>query len=231
MPEQGENSRRGWRRLGRRVLQLGLIGLLLSLLTAGVGIVNTNRVPSGMHRYWDADRSILWMQQDGVTSTRTIFFLSPARTFVLADDPAVRQRMLDAMLRGYPPRKLGRYSTLVGDDFKGESLYMIEVGSPLRLARGLVESGVDGTYPTKMFKVRVGPGGAGRVYMIPNRPIAVGLLADVVFWAVAWLAVSRMTRAAQRMVRINRGGCTQCGYDVGSLKVCPECGFHRDHEP
>ncbi len=58
--------------------------------------------------------------------------------------------------------------------------------------------------------------------------IANTLLASVVIWLVAggWKDV-------HRVMRLRRGSCVRCGYDMRGLSVCPECGLSapRSNKP
>lgn len=224
MLRQAWRSGRGWRTVGRRVVLFGVVGLLLSLVTAGVGFYLSHRQFVLPQHYWDHERLMRWSKFRGIAYTRTTVYRSGSRTLLLGGDSAERQLLLDDMQRLFPPGKIGGYAAQVGQELKGSSLDVLEVGSPFRLARGMVKFGVDEAYSTQMFEIRVGPGGAGRVYMIPNRLIALGLLADVAFWAcaawVGWWGV-RVIRARSRQSREN---CQRCGYDIRERPVCPECG-------
>jgi hypothetical protein len=59
---------------------------------------------------------------------------------------------------------------------------------------------------------------------IPTRPAGAGLVGDVLFYAVliggCWFGLS----AARRAWRRRRGRCSACGYPMGGLARCPECG-------
>lgn len=71
--------------------------------------------------------------------------------------------------------------------------------------------------------------------LLPLRPILLGGLANaglyglglyVVYWIVlsAFRLVWRQLTKARKHERIGRGECVQCGYLLGDLKTCPECG-------
>lgn len=65
---------------------------------------------------------------------------------------------------------------------------------------------------------------------LPVFPLWSGLLLDTIFYAAAWWVVifapMSLYRAGRRQVRVSRGMCGSCGYDLrGSTGgVCPECG-------
>ncbi len=61
---------------------------------------------------------------------------------------------------------------------------------------------------------------------LPLRPIWPGLVVNTVIYAVFLWALSRLPFAVQRYVRVRRGLCPACGYDLrhGEHEACPECG-------
>lgn len=69
----------------------------------------------------------------------------------------------------------------------------------------------------------------------PFHPIWIGLAGDTLFYGVAWFALWALLVIPRRFVRevarMRRGGCVQCGYDLGFdfIHGCPECGWRRDH--
>lgn len=65
-----------------------------------------------------------------------------------------------------------------------------------------------------------GPGGKG----LPVRPGWLGLgVNTLVFGGACWLLITG-AGAARRWRRRRRGRCAACGYDLGDLETCPECG-------
>jgi hypothetical protein len=59
---------------------------------------------------------------------------------------------------------------------------------------------------------------------IPRRVEWAGMVANVsIFGLAPWLAWHLWTAARWRL-RIVRGRCGRCGYEVGGLSTCPECG-------
>lgn len=78
------------------------------------------------------------------------------------------------------------------------------------------------------------PSGTSGPTPIPASPIWSGLLAGGAFWGVilagAWAALVVPRRFFREVSRFRRGGCVQCGYDLGYdfLNGCPECGWRRD---
>ena len=60
---------------------------------------------------------------------------------------------------------------------------------------------------------------------LPVRPIYVGFIADIVFWAALSAAIGAALTRVRSALRRRRGRCSTCGYDLhGSLGACPECG-------
>ncbi len=72
--------------------------------------------------------------------------------------------------------------------------------------------------------------------LVPLRPIAVGLVLDVLFWAtVSWCAVAG-PREFRRRRREKYGRCAACGYAMDPHVVqrptrCPECGAPFAQDP
>ncbi len=62
---------------------------------------------------------------------------------------------------------------------------------------------------------------------LPLRPIWPGLVVNTVIYAAFLWALSRLPFAVQRYVRVRRGLCLACGYDLrhGEHEACPECGL------
>jgi hypothetical protein len=74
--------------------------------------------------------------------------------------------------------------------------------------------------------------------MLPLRPLWPGFLIDVVLYASIWLATIFGVTSARRLIRIRRGTCPRCGYDLRGQRMdhgqnvraatgCPECGWNR----
>ena len=61
--------------------------------------------------------------------------------------------------------------------------------------------------------------------VLPLTPIWRGLVVDVAFWAVVAAMLVEGTRYARRRWRRSRGRCVSCGYVLGTLTRCPECGY------
>lgn len=69
----------------------------------------------------------------------------------------------------------------------------------------------------------------GTYRALPLRPIWLGFLLDMLFYAVIWVCVFFALRATRQTLRTRRGLCPMCGYDLrGDFDAgCPECGWNR----
>lgn len=69
---------------------------------------------------------------------------------------------------------------------------------------------------------------------IPYRPIWTGLLLNaLIYGAALWLVyvlLTRPLRVFRELMRLRRGHCLTCGYDLryDFVRGCPECGWRRD---
>lgn len=61
-------------------------------------------------------------------------------------------------------------------------------------------------------------------WAIPVRPVWSGLLANVGVFALAAMALLTTPGCWRRYVRRWEGRCVACGYELGGLPRCPECG-------
>ncbi len=72
--------------------------------------------------------------------------------------------------------------------------------------------------------------------VLPYRPIWAGLVLDAGIYSVAvWLglwALTRPARVVREVLRMRRGHCPRCGYDLryDFARGCPECGLLRGEE-
>ncbi len=69
-------------------------------------------------------------------------------------------------------------------------------------------------------------GGPFGAKVIPTRPIASGMAANTLLYAVIlWLlCLLRRPLGLRRLIRIKRGLCPMCAYPMGESAVCTECG-------
>jgi len=59
---------------------------------------------------------------------------------------------------------------------------------------------------------------------LPTMPVWPGFLVNTILYAVVpWLLVCGPF-ALRRLIRMKRGQCVKCGYPLGDLAVCTECG-------
>jgi hypothetical protein len=65
---------------------------------------------------------------------------------------------------------------------------------------------------------------------LPLRPLSAGLIANTVFYAAIFWLVICGPFALRRLIRLRRGWCPKCGYDLRhTLSAgCPECGWGRE---
>ena len=67
--------------------------------------------------------------------------------------------------------------------------------------------------------------------VLPYRPIWWGLLGNTLVYAAAWMLLVFGFTVPRRWLRLRRGFCGNCAYDLRSLPVtierCPECGTSR----
>jgi hypothetical protein len=66
--------------------------------------------------------------------------------------------------------------------------------------------------------------------LLPTRPLWPGFLINTIFYAIIlWLLIPGPF-VLRRMIRIKRGRCPKCGYDLrGAPGIgCAECGWKRE---
>jgi hypothetical protein len=72
------------------------------------------------------------------------------------------------------------------------------------------------------------PGGSGKRVALPLRPNLALLFANSAVYSAGLIALVGMWRGAKRLRRIPPETCRTCGYLVGDLPRCPECGASRE---
>ena len=72
----------------------------------------------------------------------------------------------------------------------------------------------------------------GRAFSVPLKPLWPGLLANIVFWAVAIVAACFVPVPIRALIRRCRGRCPGCGYDLRNelAKGCSECGWGKNDQ-
>ena len=107
------------------------------------------------------------------------------------------------------------WDVAVGWPMLAWSAEVVEDPPPLRARGGVLVPGLGlgATIPNTPQRV-----------LIPLTPILGGLIVDTVFYAVLLAAGVELYRSLRRRVRLARGRCGSCGYDLAGLDKCPECG-------
>ncbi len=61
---------------------------------------------------------------------------------------------------------------------------------------------------------------------LPLRPASRGFVFNTIFYAAILWLLTLGPFTARRMIRVKRGHCINCGYDLRGAEheVCPECG-------
>lgn len=76
-------------------------------------------------------------------------------------------------------------------------------------------------YPSTFYRVGwISPLG----YALPAKPMWVPAIANTIVYMAAWWLSVTLSASAWRHARGPLKGCQTCGYDVGQLSICPECG-------
>lgn len=60
---------------------------------------------------------------------------------------------------------------------------------------------------------------------LPLRPLWTGFAVDALIFSAGSFAVFASVGVTRRGLRRRRGRCESCGYDLGGLERCPECGL------
>ena len=88
----------------------------------------------------------------------------------------------------------------------------------------------DGTW-TVREGIRIGGSPKQKPFrIVPTHPLWIGIAIDTCFWGVASLVIVIGLRLAARRLRLHRGRCPTCGYDLRDdfSQGCPECGWRRE---
>lgn len=60
---------------------------------------------------------------------------------------------------------------------------------------------------------------------LPEQEVSAGL-----WWFILPIMVTTTALAIAQRRRVRSGACIKCGYDIGELIICPECGRQRDND-
>ncbi len=106
----------------------------------------------------------------------------------------------------------------------------IACGWPLRAFTARWEVSRTGLYVGAIVNVQhgfLGPGRGSQRTVIPYSPIWTGLLGNITALGASAAGLAWLARSAVRLRRRRSGRCESCGYEVGTLDACPECGRGR----
>lgn len=65
---------------------------------------------------------------------------------------------------------------------------------------------------------------SGTAGLLPIEPLMPGFIVNSLGYAVIVCITARLFISQRRRLRLRRGRCPQCGYELESLGLCPECG-------
>lgn len=150
-----------------------------------------------------------------------LILLGSAGPWIGGEPPVVdEEHLLPAWARRTPP-EIDQHAVWLHDGrglpFHSMHCEFVLRGSELKTLLGGIElprSLIQGPDPTLLWRA------------LPLWPIWAGFAADSVFYAaMLWLPL-RGLRAVRRFMRLNRGMCLVCGYDLRGdrSRACPECG-------
>jgi hypothetical protein len=157
------------------------------------------------------------------------------------DRAPVAQYMIEAVRVGWPLRALGWERWVDGQPTQpaaggtsggtsgGASGGGVAIQKNRQANPGVWRSGMRLEFQTFGFDPEDGK-------RLPMFPLWGGFIIDTVFYAVVlWLLVW-IPRAVRALIRIFRGRCPKCGYDLrgaipGTGGGCPECGWGREDAP
>jgi hypothetical protein len=165
--------------------------------------------PIGVPRDWPAPNNIVRWEYGGSRVDRAYF---------LAD---------------YTPGTGGSWAVLHRAWAKHTGWPSLAVGCELYAFNGAFLPSGQWVFPSwRLGLVRASPPGRGRppYLQLPSLPLWPGFALDAGIYSGAWglvlFMVLSLGRAGKRRMRIARGRCAACGYDLRGLAggVCPECG-------
>jgi len=129
-----------------------------------------------------------------------------------------------------------------GGTYSGRRMYSIYAGWPSEALLGRQEIHPSGTETDFRLAFSVkkavdGPTGPFQMWIaFPICPIWPGFVIDLLFYAAIWFGVFFGFTSTKRFIRVRRGRCPRCGYNLRGARVeppaisagCPECGWNRE---
>jgi len=108
-----------------------------------------------------------------------------------------------------------------GNHDSGVRGYWGTAGSMNTVERGTIVIPISAGWPALAI---FGIGGTRPVPLWP------GFVIDTLFYGAIWFGVFFGFTSAKRFIRVRRGRCPRCGYDLRgqSAQGCPECGWNRE---
>lgn len=121
---------------------------------------------------------------------------------------------------------------IYGRSLSESSLWSIyDAGWPCRATWGWYcnDYSTDETLRPKVGFVSVpllNPDGGWQRTAFPYLPLFPGLILNTLFYAAIWWGLLALPRLIRRTLRVRRGLCPRCAYDMRGLTNahCPECG-------
>jgi hypothetical protein len=222
----------------RRALSVSLVAVLCLLLgaatTVGVAwwialnaghgtlvreiwcIGATYEWPGSVPPSWPAPHRVTWEQAWG-TEYQTGYAYHRPDLVRVADPPLAPDRYYSQVRRhGWP------VAALDCERARGSGL----TGKPLPQTPAWIFA----SWRAGIWWKTSGVGREGRLIQLPCRPLWLGLALDsgvyAGMWGVFLLSTILLHGAARRRLRVSRGLCTACGYNLAGSPggACPECG-------
>ncbi|MGQ0626583.1 MAG: hypothetical protein ACT4PL_00595 [Phycisphaerales bacterium] len=191
------------------------------LLSVGVPEIPAATLPGSVPPPFDQERNIVWGVHRSWCRTLEIYRVGDNGGGRMSPATSGAELVYEVHTIGWP------FPAMRRDFIFGRGVGGVWVGSPETAGlteRGFVEKGLLGGAPAAVA------GGLAKEkprYFIPIRPDPLGWALNLPIYALAaWLLIFFARRLAARL-RALRGGCAGCGYALGPLTTCPECGHRR----
>ncbi len=135
------------------------------------------------------------------------------------------------------PARLVRLTKIINEASSPRVVLICDSGWPFRALWGAEVSPTGRPGTAKSFGTIPVP--TPNPWIVPIRPIWLGLLADTAIYALVIGLAVQLALAIRHQRRRRRGHCPACAYDLGHNlpSGCPECGWNRsttpapDHQP